>query len=146
VLGTYAEFGNETAVLSSSVTFVDVPVVIGKTQVKQLHVLVTGGFCQNGCCSDGLVKPIASCDAAVWYSAVGIEAVAVDQQKFGYLFQLINGPVHGQERGVEDIYAVDLFSRNTGHGPGKRFFFNEGPQLAALFLCQFFGIVEQFVF
>jgi hypothetical protein len=50
--------------------------------------------------------------------------------------------MHGKERGIQDIYLVNLFGRYDADSPSKRFFLNHFTQSITLVLRQLLGVIQ----
>jgi hypothetical protein len=60
--------------------------------------------------------------------------------------QVVNGSVHGQKGGFEDIDLVNFFVRDHGCGSIQCVLEDKFPQLHALRFFDLLGIVEQWMF
>lgn len=120
-----------------------VPAVLGEFFVQCEHVLIAMGFGEDAGGCDGFVLAIAFDDAMVRQLLVFVESVAVYQQLLRANFQAIDGAVHGQKRGVEDVDFVYLLMRGGANAPCKGFGLYDLPELVAMTLAKLFGIVEQ---
>lgn len=111
--------------------------------VQVAHKIVAVGLGQNAGGGNGSINGVALDDAFMPDPFVFIEAVAVDEQKLRFLFQFVQGQVHGFKRSVKNIDAVDLFMIHHGHAVADRVFFNECAQDVAVFFRYLFRIIEQ---
>ena len=53
--------------------------------------------------------------------------------------------MHGENRGIEDIYLVDLLRGDDAYSPGYSIALDDLTKLIALLLRQLLGIVQQFI-
>ena len=56
------------------------------------------------------------------------EPVPIDEQVFGLHGQTVDGPVHREVGGLEDVDAFDFLDGRPPHRPGLRLGFNAFPQ------------------
>ena len=101
------------------------------------------GFGENGCRCDGGVFPVAFHHAKMGCGRVGMEFVAIYQDELWSSLQCVEGAVHGEQRGLQDVYPVNCFGAHFGYCPGKTFFFNDFAQSIALVCRKLFGIIQQ---
>lgn len=99
------------------VAFVDVPGILWVEVVKPFHLVISICFGKDGCC-----RYVGEFAVAFYYCCPGyvtpwLEAVAVDDYGSGGDFEGVEGAVHGQYGGVEDVDAVDLFGCHDSYGP-----------------------------
>ncbi len=111
--------------------------------MEMKHVFVAVGFGQDAGGGDGGEFSVPFDHTLVADFRVGFEAVAVDQQKRRFLFQCGDGPVHGQEAGLEDVDRIDLLDGGGGDREGQGFFFEEGAKDLPVLFGYLFGIVQQ---
>ena len=76
-------------------------------------------------------------------AGVGIEAVAIDQQRLGPDVQLVDGSVHGGDAGPQDIGLVYFPGAHHGHGPRHGLALDDGTQQVALVLGELFAVVDE---
>jgi len=119
-----AKLAEGLTVFSRWVALVLLPVVLGKFLGQLRHIVVAVGFGQNRCGGDGSVFGIALDDTDVGYVFIRVKFVAVHGDKFGYGLELVQGAVHGGNRGVEYIDLVDFFGKDMNHGKGEGLGFN----------------------
>ena len=145
VVGRDAMLADGLAVLSRGVAHVVLPVVVGILLRQADHLVVAVGLGQDGGGSDGEVLAVALDDGGMGQVAVGLEAVAIDDDGLGPHLELVEGTVHGQDGGVEDIDLVDLLRRDDAHGPCHRVALDILAQGIALAGGELLGVVEPFV-
>lgn len=133
------------AVLARGITGIAVPTVLGIKRSLLLHEVVTAGFGQDGRGRNGEVLAIALHDGLMGYVAVGFEAVAVHNHEGRTHRQLVEGPVHGQDGGVEDIDFVNFLVRYRRYGPGHGIRLNDLAQGIAAMGRQLLAVVEPLV-
>ena len=81
------------------------------------HIMISGDLGQDGRGGNGRAFPVSLHHRFVGgRDAVG--AVAVDQRQVRGNGQAVNGPLHGQHPGVQNIEGVDLLRLRPGDGPG----------------------------
>lgn len=140
---TESELQYGFAVFAGTVSFVAVPGIVGKFFVQLAHVVIPPGFGKDAGGGDGCIGGVALDDAAVGGAAVFYKPIAIDEEKPGAKFQLVEGQVHGFERGFKNIDLVYLFmiyhSYCIIHGVG----FDVYAQFLPVFGGHLFGVVEQ---
>ena len=70
------------------------------------------------------------------------ETVSVDQEMFRTDLELVDRPMHRQERGPQDVYPIDLVGTNHANSPGQRFTLDQRAQLIAFLLAQLFTVIQ----
>ena len=76
---------------------------------------------------------------------IGAKTIAVYQQMLRTHTQGIDRPMHGQNRGIEDIETVNLFGRNDTYSPRHSLPFDDRAQGTPLAVGQLFGIIQLFI-
>ena len=153
-----AVLGDGGAVLAGGISGVARPAILRMLPVEVGHVVVAVGFGQNGGGGDGEVAGVALDEGGVRQGlgeegevgaveggtgAVGVEAVAVDDDKLGAHFEAVEGAVHGQNGGVEDVDFVDFPRRHHPHRPGQRIALHLPSQGVTAGGGELFGVVER---
>gem|GEM_PF-3387334 len=98
-----------------AITHVPLEAVGGKLLGVLQHQVVTDGLGQNGGRSNGRVLVITANDGLDTQTFQPGSAVAVDADMTGLGLQPLDGAGHGQQGGMQDVEAVDLFDAGTGH-------------------------------
>jgi hypothetical protein len=138
---------NRLAVGNSWVACVGHPAVVWKLLRAFGHEGVAVGFCQDASCGDGGKLPVAL-DMARVADGVGGEAVAVNQKVSRWAgfaarsAEPVDGPMHGQERGVQYVDLVDLLRASPTHSPSDSRALNFHTELLAGAWRQFLGVVQ----
>ena len=145
VVGGDAILFDGGVVVLGGVAFVFVPVVLGEVLRNAQHVLVTVGLGEDGGSRNAHVGAVALDNGGVRHIAPGLEAVAVDQDVLRGDLEGVEGAVHGQDRGVEDVDAVNLLGPHHGHCPCERLMLDDGAQHFALALGELFAVVDDVV-
>ena len=129
--------------LRSGIACVVLPAVSGILARKLRHTLVTVGFGQNRRGGNACISSIAMHNRSISVAVEGRESVAVDQQEIRPDFQGAHRPLHAGDAGLENVDTVDLFRLHRHHGPGERFFFDDGAQSFAGRAAHLLGVVQQ---
>jgi hypothetical protein len=74
---------------------------------------------------------------------IGCKVVAIDKDIFWWGIELLNGMVHGFDRGIKDIDFVDSFGEYMGNTIGDGNLLDFFSQFVSLFGSQLFGIGKQ---
>ena len=125
------------------ITFVDFPVIARIAGGGITHEFVAVGLGEDRGRGYVAVFRIAFDHGHVGYVAVWFETVAVNGDSARHNLKRIQGAVHGEDRGVENVDAVYFLMVNRGNGPGYGITFYDGTQFLALLFGEFFRIVEQ---
>ena len=130
--------------LLRGIAFVREPVILGVFLGETVHVVITVGLGEDRSGSDGEVLAVAFDDSGMGdvggnitnHGTVGTKAVTVDDDGLRTDGELIEGPVHGEDGGIEDIDLVNLLRRDDAHGPRYRIALDDLPQLITALLRQ----------
>ena len=76
---------------------------------------------------------------------VGLEAVAIDDDGLRTYGKLVEGTVHSQDGGVEDVDFVDFIGCDNAYSPGHGITLNDFAQLFPSLIRQLFRIVKLLV-
>ena len=143
---------NRLTVLSRGIALVALPIVSRVLERQRVHVVVTIGLGQNAGGGNRLILGVAFHDAGIRQSlsfvgqslahAVGIETIAVDDERLGTELQLVDCTVHGQETGVKDVYLIDFIGRDKADGPCQSVAFNLLPKCVATTVGELLAVVE----
>ena len=145
MIGRNSECFDGLTVLFGGVSLVAKPVVLRILLGQLVHIVVTIGLGKDRGCRDGEELAITLDNGRMRKVTIRFEAVAVDNDGFRAHLKLVEGPMHGQDRGIENVDAVNLLRSDDTYGPSHRIALNDLAQLIALTLSQLFGVVEQFV-
>ena len=151
VVGGDAVLADGLAVLLRGIALVGEPVVLGIFLCQAVHVVITIGLGEDAGGSDSEVFAVALDNRrmgqllAVSRVLIGLEAVAIDDDGLRAHFQLIQCPMHGEDRGVEDIDLVDLLGGDDAHSPGYGIALDDLTQLIAALLRELLRVVEELV-
>ena len=132
------------AVFLRGIAFVGAPVVLGVFFGETVHVVVTVGLGEDRGSGDGEVLAVAFDDSGMGdvggnitnHGTVGTKAVTVDDDGLRTDGELIEGTVHGEDGGIEDIDLVNLLRRDDAHGPRYRIALDDLTQLITALLRQ----------
>jgi len=98
------------------VSFVPFPSVLRMLQSQCLHVLIAMGLGQYAGRRDG-EEPTVSLDFTSVGYGMGPKSVSVNQEVIGTSGQAINGPMHGQISGLQDVYPFNFLDGSPSHAP-----------------------------
>lgn len=101
-------FGDGCAMGFCRIAFVDGPVIDRILVMGGFHEVVAPCLRENRGRSDVGKSPVALDISSPRQIAVGLETISVDNNGSGSHFQTVESPVHGENRCVEDIDAVDF--------------------------------------
>lgn len=106
-------------------------------------MFVTVGLCQDACGGDRGVQSVAPYDRAVRYARVRWKAVSIHEDEGRSLRQPVERQVHGTERGLQYVDAIDLGGVYLCYRKGKGFPFNKWTKDVPVFFPELLGIVQQ---
>lgn len=136
-------FLNGSAVLGRTISLIGVPLVVRKFVVQVAHEIITVGLGENAGRSYRSINGIAFYHTLVLYLFIFGETVAIDQQELRFRFHFIQRQVHGLERSIQNIDAVDLFVIDARYAVADGIRFNIGAKRVTIFFVYLFGIVQQ---
>ena len=145
VIGTDAVSHDGCAVVTSRIAFVLCPVIVWEFLGNASHILVTMSLGKDARSSYAHHLAVALDDGGEGDVAVGIKAVTVDEDVLGTHREPVKCPVHGSDRGLEDVDAVNFLGRDHSHSPCQSLVLDNGAQHVALVLGELLAVVEQFV-
>ena len=108
----------------SGIALVPVPVIERIFLMQAIHVVITIGFRQDGSRRNGQILSVSFYNGRMGQILILMKTVPIDQQMFRTDFQLVDGSMHGQERGLQYIDFVNFFRSNDTNRPSYRFTFN----------------------
>ena len=138
-------FGNSRAVLFSRVAFIVIPIIIRELLMKTIHIIISIGFSQYGSGSYRKILPVSFDYCRMGDIGIFIETVAVNEQMLRPDRELANSPMHGQKRGTENIYLINLLGRHHSYRPCYRLFLYHFPECIALLFCQLLRVIQQLI-
>lgn len=118
------------------------PSVVRMRFVELSHQEVSCGLGEDGCCRYRSDLAIALDDAGVRDCRGAAETVAVDEKVLGCQRQGFDCSGHGDERGLEDVDAIDLFGRYDADGMGKGLFDDDLTECHPSAFGQLLGVVQ----
>ena len=119
---------------------VSLPVVLGVFLSKSGHQMVSVDLCHNGGGSNGGDPAVTPYDRLIGDLEVATEAVAVDEEILWAGFQPLDGSLHGEEGGSEDIQPVNLLDGGAADGDGNRLFPDGEVVVLATMGCELLGV------
>ncbi len=108
------------------IAFVLVPMVHRIFFMDLVHIGIAVGFGQNRGGRNAHELAVALDDAFIRDFAKGLKAIAVYDDIFRDRDQLVQGLVHRQDGGIEDVDLIDFCGIDMGHPKADRFFFQNG--------------------
>ena len=134
---------NCLAVLACGITFAFFPAIMGIFLGKVVHVVVAKGLCQDAGSSDGKIFAVTLHYGGVGQATVGFEPVSVHYYGLRSHCELVKSTVHGKERSIQNVYAVDFLWRHHTHSPCHSIANHNFAQGIALLFGQFLRVIEQ---
>ena len=119
---------------------VSLPVVLGVLLGKMSHQMVAVDLCHNGGGSYGGDPAVTPYDRLVGDLEVATEAVAIDEEVLRAGLQPLDGSLHGEEGGSEDIQPVYLLDGGAADGDGDRFLPYGEVVVLATMGCELLGV------
>ena len=124
------------------IAFVHIPAISRILHGSIVHIIIAGclGKYRGGC--DIGVATVATHHGGVLQATTRLETVAVDKHMPGPHAQGIESAVHGKDRGVENVDAVDFSCGARCYGPRHGRFLYHGYKRAPARIAELLGIVE----
>ena len=107
------------------ITLILLPAVRGVFFRQLQHIVVAIGLRQNGCGGDGQKAAVSLYHAGKGDLFIRSEPVAVDKKCLGLYLKLFDGPVHGKERGFQNIDSINLGGCNHPYPSGDGLLFDK---------------------
>ena len=145
VVGSDAEAFDGGIMLLGGIAHVVVPAILRIFLGNAAHILIAVRFRQNRRGSNAHHLSVALHDGLIGRVAIGLKLVAIDQNKLRAHLELVERTVHRQNRGVENVDAVDFFWPHMRHSPRQRLLLNHGAQQIALPLGELLAVVDNVV-
>ena len=143
MMGGRAMGADGFAVGTGGIAFVTVPSVHGIVLMEGVHVVVAIGFGQDAGSGNGEVLGITLDDGLVRQGLITLETVPVDDEGLGTHFEGVEGTVHGQDGGTQDVDAVDLGCGDDAQPPCDGVTLDDGTQLMALSVGELLAIGDE---
>ena len=137
--------GDGGAMVGSRVAFVLGPVVHGVLLVEAAHELIAVGLGEDRGSGDVAEAAVALDIGGEGNVAPGGEFVAVHDYRLRDDRERVEGPVHGENGGAEDVYLVDFLIIDHGDGPSHRLALDKGPESLSAGLRELLAIIEPLV-
>ena len=125
----------------SGISLVFLPSINRILCIYGIHIVVAIGFGKNGGGSDREVFAISFYYRHMRCVVIRFETVSVHDNMLWSHFKLIQCSMHGEERGIQDIYLVYFFSTHYAHCPCHSLFLDDRSQLIALMLSELLRVV-----
>ena len=107
-----SKFPDGSTMLLGRITLVAFPVVLRIFFCQRIHVIITIGLGKDAGSCNRQILAVTLYDGCIRQILVGFEAVTIHDN-----LELVQGTVHSQKTGVEDIDFIDFFWSNNAHGP-----------------------------
>ena len=124
------------------ISFVDFPSIARMPGGKMTHVFVAMGFGKDRGSSDVCKATVAFYECCPGDAAIVGESVAVDNNRFRPQPETVERPMHGKDRGPEDVDAVNFFVIHDSDSPCQSFVFDYDAQGFATFFTDLLRVVE----
>ena len=138
----YAVLLDGLAMLPGGITLVATPVVLRIFLGKTVHIVVTIGLGEDAGSCYGEILAVALYYCGVGQVMIWLEAIAVYYDCLGTHAQGIEGSVHGEDAGIEDVYLVDFPGSDNAKSPGYGIALDYLAQGIAPLLGELLGVVE----
>lgn len=118
--------GNGCSVGLGRITFILLPVITGIFLMECIHVIVPISFGQHTGSSNVEVLAISLYNCSVGEVLILLETITINQQVLRPHLQPVNGTVHSQDGGIEDVYLINLFRCYHSYRPCHCLLLNDG--------------------
>ena len=130
------------AMFLGGIALVATPIVLGIFLGKTVHIVVTIGLGEDAGGSYGEILAVALYYCGVRQVVIWLEAIAVYYDCLGTHAKVIEGTVHGEDTGIEDVYLVDFLGSDNADSPGDCITLDYLAQGIAPLLGELLGVVE----
>ena len=113
--------------------------------MQPVHIIIAIGLGKNGGSRNGKIFAITFYNGRMRQFPVFLKAVSVDEQMLRTQLQPVDSTMHGEKRGVQDVYLINFLRRDNSHRPRQSLFFYNFTQGIPLLFGKLFGVVQQFV-
>ena len=131
--------------LGGRIPFVALPSVHWEGGMQTLHVFIAIRLSQHGCCCNTQILAITLDYGLVRNILIRLKAIPIDDDKPRFAIQGIQGPVHGLNRGTQNIDLVDLVLVHKGNTITERLSLNDGSQHFSPSLGELFRVVQKII-
>ena len=128
--------------LLGGIALVATPIVLGIFLGKTVHIVVTIGLGKDAGGSYGEILAVALYYCGVGQVVIWLEAIAVYYDCLGTHAKAIEGTVHGEDTGIEDVYLVDFLGGDNANSPGYGIALDYLAQGIAPLLGELLGVVK----
>ena len=108
-----SKFPDGSTMLLGRITLFAFPIVLWVFFCQRIHIIITIGLGKDACCSNCQILAVAFYDGCIRQILIGFETVAIHDNCFRTNLELVQGSVHSQDTGVEDIDFIDFFGSNN---------------------------------
>lgn len=135
--------GNSPAMFGRWVRFIFLPSILREIFCGPGNKFVTMSLCENGCGGNVTELGVTLNNGVPFDSgAPGGEAVSINNDHFRSDIKGIQGSVHRQNRGAENIDFINFSGRARGDGPADGFALNDFAHFIAPAFGQGLGIIQ----
>ena len=142
MIGSDAILSDGITMFFCGITFVTLPVVVGKLFCQAIHIIIAIGLGQNAGSSNGEIFAITFHDGGGRQRMIRRETISVDNNGFWAYLQLIQSTVHSQDRGTQNIDTIDFLRGDDTHRPGNGFALNHLTQCITSMFCKLFRVIK----
>ena len=129
-------------VFLGGIALVAQPIVLGVFLGKGVHIVITKRFGEDARCSYRQILAIALDYGGVWQVMIRFETVAIDDDGLRTDSELVEGAVHGENRGIEDVDFVNFPGCDHSYRPCHGITHDDLTQGVALPLRELLGVIE----
>ena len=145
MIGSDAILLDSSSMLFCGIALVAPPIVLGIFLGKTVHIVVTIGLGEDAGSSYGEILAVALYYCGVGQVVIWLEAIAIYYDCLGTHAKAIEGTVHGEDTGIEDVYLVDFLGSDNADSPGYGIALDYLAQGIAPLLGELLGVVEVWI-
>ena len=134
---------NGLAVGLGGITFVFVPCILRIFGGNAVHKLVAVCLGKYRCSGNAAICGVAFHDTCGRNVVIWLETVSVNEDSFRTYSEAVEGAMHGEYRGVENVDFVDFGGCYHSYAPCQCFLLDYWPKGVTLVFGELFRIVEQ---
>ena len=137
-----SKFPDGSTMLLGRITLVAFPVVLRIFFCQRIHVIITIGLGKDAGSCNRQILAVTLYDGCIRQILVGFEAVTIHDNCLRPNLELVQGTVHSQKTGVEDIDFIDFFGSNNAHSPSYSITLYLLAERLALLICELLTVVQ----
>ena len=137
-----SSFTDSCPMLLGRIPLVLIPIVEWIFLMQGIHIVITIRLCQDRSRCNGKVFTVSFYHRSMRQVLVFLETVSIYQQMLRTYLQLVDRPMHGQERSIQYIDFINFLGSDDTHRPSYRLTIYHLTQQVTLPFRQLLGIIQ----